>query len=75
MDQFLARHTFRCWSSCINVSTKQRSIMVSISPRMDARVDEINYSIENHRRNCDLLLVIAEQSLAGLIEKLNYMLD
>jgi chemotaxis protein CheC len=41
----------------------------------EALVVEINYSIENHRINCDLLLVIAEQSLAGLIEKLNYMLD
>lgn len=40
-----------------------------------ALVVEINYAIENHRINCDLLLVIAEQSLSGLIEKLNYLLD
>ncbi len=41
----------------------------------EALVVEINYAIENHRINCDLLLVIAEQSLAGLVEKLNYLLD
>lgn len=40
-----------------------------------ALVVEINYSIENHKINCDLLLVIAEHSIAGLVEKLNYLLD
>lgn len=41
----------------------------------EALVVEINYAIENHRINCDLLLVIAEHSVAGLVEKLNYLLD
>ncbi len=40
-----------------------------------ALVVEINYAIENHKINCDLLLVIAEHSIHGLIEKLNYLLD
>lgn len=40
-----------------------------------ALVIEINYAIENHRINCDLLLVIAESSVTGLVEKLNYLLD
>ncbi len=41
----------------------------------EALVVEINYAIENHRINCDLLLVITEHSVAGLAEKLNYLLD
>lgn len=41
----------------------------------EALVVEINYAIENHRINCDLLLVIAEHSVGGLVEKLNYLLD
>lgn len=41
----------------------------------EALVVEINYAIENHRINCDLLLVIAEHSVTGLVEKLNYLLD
>lgn len=40
-----------------------------------ALVVEINYSIENHKINCDLLLVVAEHSIFGLTEKLNYLLD
>ncbi len=40
-----------------------------------ALVIEINYAIENHQINCDLLLVIAEHSISGLIEKLEYLLD
>ena len=40
-----------------------------------ALVVEINYAIENHRINCDLLLVIAENSVPRLVEKLNYLLD
>jgi chemotaxis protein CheC len=40
-----------------------------------ALVVEINYSIENHKINCDLLLVVAEHSISGLVEKLNYLLD
>lgn len=40
-----------------------------------ALVVEINYAIENHKINCDLLLVIAEHSITGLIEKLDYLLD
>jgi chemotaxis protein CheC len=40
-----------------------------------ALVVEINYTIENHQINCDLLLVVAEHSISGLIEKLNYLLD
>ena len=40
-----------------------------------ALVIEINYAIENHQINCDLLLVIAEHSISGLIQKLEYLLD
>ncbi|ACE84747.1 histidine kinase [Cellvibrio japonicus] len=40
-----------------------------------ALVVEINYAIENRQINCDLLLVIAEHSISGLVEKLNYLLD
>jgi chemotaxis protein CheC len=40
-----------------------------------ALVVEINYAIENHQINCDLLLVIAEHSIAGLLQKLDYLLD
>ena len=40
-----------------------------------ALVIEINYAIENHKINCDLLLVIAEHSISGLIQKLEYLLD
>lgn len=40
-----------------------------------ALVVEINYAIEHHKINCDLLLVIAEHSISGLTEKLNYLLD
>jgi len=40
-----------------------------------ALVVEISYAIENHKINCDLLLVIAEHSIKGLVEKLNYLLD
>jgi chemotaxis protein CheC len=39
-----------------------------------ALVVEINYSIENRKINCDLLLVVAEHSISGLVEKLNYLL-
>lgn len=41
----------------------------------EALVVELNYTIEDHRINCDLLLVIAEDAIAGLIEKLNYLID
>lgn len=41
----------------------------------EALVVEINYAIENHRINCDLLLVMTENSVKGLVEKLNYLLD
>ncbi len=40
-----------------------------------ALVIEINYAIENRQINCDLLLVIAEHSISGLVEKLNFLLD
>lgn len=40
-----------------------------------ALVIEINYAIENRQINCDLLLVIAEHSIAGLVEKINFLLD
>lgn len=40
-----------------------------------ALVIEINYAIENHKINCDLLLVVAEHSISGLIQKLEYLLD
>ncbi|MBU2887070.1 histidine kinase [Gilvimarinus agarilyticus] len=41
----------------------------------NALVVEINYTIEDHRVNCDLLLVISENCIDGLLEKLNYLLD
>lgn len=41
----------------------------------NALVVEINYTIEDHKVNCDLLLVISENCIDGLIEKLNYLLD
>ena len=40
-----------------------------------ALVVEINYAIENHRINCDLLIVIDENWMSGLIEKLTYLID
>ncbi|MDO3385696.1 histidine kinase [Gilvimarinus sp. SDUM040013] len=40
-----------------------------------ALVVEINYTIEDHRVNCDLLLVISENCINGLVQKLNYLLD
>lgn len=40
-----------------------------------ALVVEINYTIEDHRVNCDLLLVISENCIDGLLQKLNYLLD
>ncbi len=41
----------------------------------NALVIEINYTIQDHKINCDLLIVIAENSIHGLLEKLNYLLD
>ncbi|MDO3382322.1 histidine kinase [Gilvimarinus algae] len=41
----------------------------------NALVVEINYTIEDHKVNCDLLLVISENCINGLLEKLNYLLD
>ncbi|UTF60575.1 histidine kinase [Gilvimarinus sp. DA14] len=41
----------------------------------EALVIEINYSIEHHRVNCDLLLVISENCIDGLLEKLDYLLE
>lgn len=41
----------------------------------DALVVEINYTIEDHKVNCDLLLVISENCIDGLLEKLNYLID
>ena len=46
--------------------------------RMDwkqALVIEINYAVRNHQINCDLLLVIAEHAIAGLLEKLDFLID
>lgn len=40
-----------------------------------ALVIEIGYTIEDRRVNCDLLIVISEQSIQGLLEKLDYLLD
>ena len=40
-----------------------------------ALVIEINYTIEDHQINCDLLVVISEHSIHGLLEKLDYLLD
>ncbi|WP_052481063.1 hypothetical protein [Gilvimarinus agarilyticus] len=41
----------------------------------NALVIEINYTIEDHKVNCDLLLVISENCIDGLLEKLNYLID
>lgn len=41
----------------------------------EALVIEINYSIEDHKVNCDLLLVISENCIDGLLEKLDYLLE
>lgn len=40
-----------------------------------ALVLEVNYHIENYDVQCDLLVVITEQSLLHLLKKLNYLLD
>lgn len=40
-----------------------------------AAVVEINYTIEHYRINCDLLLVVSENCIAGLLEKLDYLID
>lgn len=40
-----------------------------------ALVVEVNYQIENYDVQCDLLVVITEQSLLHLLKKLNYLLD
>ncbi len=40
-----------------------------------ALVVEVNYQIENHDVQCDLLVVITEHSLNHLLNKLNYLLD
>lgn len=36
---------------------------------------EVNYQIENHKINCDLLLLFTEDSLPILIQKANYLLE
>ncbi|BFM20769.1 histidine kinase [Gilvimarinus japonicus] len=41
----------------------------------NALVIEINYTIEDHKVNCDLLLVISENCIDGLLEKLNYLIE
>lgn len=40
-----------------------------------ALVVEINYKIENRSVNCDLLLVMSEDSIDGLLLKLDYLLS
>jgi chemotaxis protein CheY-P-specific phosphatase CheC len=40
-----------------------------------ALVMEVNYHIENYNVQCDLLIVITEQSLLHLLQKINYLLD
>ncbi len=40
-----------------------------------ALVVEVNYQIENYDVQCDLLVVITENSLHYLLKKLNYLLD
>lgn len=40
-----------------------------------ALVVEINYKIENRNVNCDLLLVMSEDCIDGLLMKLDYLLD
>lgn len=41
----------------------------------NALVIEINYTIEDHKVNCDLLLVISENCIGGLLQKLDYLID
>lgn len=36
---------------------------------------EVNYTIENHNINCDLLLLFTEDSIKTLIKKANYLLE
>ncbi|HEY7886416.1 MAG TPA: hypothetical protein VIC08_15825, partial [Cellvibrionaceae bacterium] len=43
-------------------------------PWKRALVIEINYTIEDHSINCDLLIVISERSIQGLLERLNYLI-
>ncbi|ODS24833.1 hypothetical protein AB835_01935 [Candidatus Endobugula sertula] len=40
-----------------------------------ALVIEVNYKVEDHNVQCDLLVVITENSLNYLLKKLNYLLD
>lgn len=40
-----------------------------------ALVVELNYKIENYNINCDLLLVMSEHSIRGLLQKLDYLID
>jgi chemotaxis protein CheY-P-specific phosphatase CheC len=40
-----------------------------------ALVIEINYRIENYNINCDLLLILTEDSLERLLGKVNYLLN
>ena len=40
-----------------------------------ALVIEINYRIENHNINCDLLLILTEDSLERLFNKVDYLLN
>lgn len=51
-------------------------LLTSNSVRWDqALVIEVNYQIEDYNVQCDLLVVITEQSLNFLLKKLNYLLD
>ena len=40
-----------------------------------ALVIEINYRIENHNINCDLLLILTEDSIERLLNKVDYLLN
>ena len=51
-------------------------LLASSSIRWDkALVIEVNYQIEGHNVQCDLLVVITERSLELLINKLDYLID
>jgi chemotaxis protein CheY-P-specific phosphatase CheC len=51
-------------------------LLVSESVRWNhALVIEVNYQIEGYNVQCDLLMVITENSLPRLFKKLDYLLD
>lgn len=58
---------------------QHQSLEEMFNPRQatwrQALVTEINYKVEGFEVNCDLLLILAEESIALLQEKLDYLLN